>query len=83
MTERIVWRGVEVEIRYEENWLNTGLTHIEIEAQPRTPLPVTETGYRSHFIDPEALADFESVAAFVRFWLDTAAKDWDGQMSLF
>lgn len=80
---RIVWRGVTLEVRHTQNWLRTGLDHIEIEATPRTPLPITETGYRSHFIEPRDLADYEDAADLVRFWLDRAGKDWGGQLSLF
>ena len=82
MPTRFEWRGVTVEVRHEPNWLNTGLDHIEVMAIPRTPLPITETGYRSHFIDPGDLADYADAADFARFWLETAAKDWDGQLSL-
>ncbi len=82
MSTRFTWRGVTVEVRHEPDWLNSGFDHVEIEAIPRTPLPITETGYRSHFIDPGDLDDYDDVAAFARFWLEAAAKDWDGQLSL-
>ena len=83
MRTRLVWRGVEIEVRHVANWLNTGLDHIEIEAMPRTALPITETGYRSHFVDPGDLTDYADVADFLRFWLDSAAEKWSGQLSLF
>lgn len=83
MTTRIIWRGLAVDVRHTPNWLNTHLDHIEIEAVPRTKLPITATGYRSHFIDPGDLAEYDGPADFVRFWLDEAAKDWDAQLKLF
>ena len=82
MSSRFTWRGVIVEVRHEPDWLSTGFDHIEIEAIPRTPLPITETGYRSRFIDPGDLDDYDDAVAFARFWLEAAAKDWDGQLSL-
>lgn len=82
MSARFVWRGIEIEVRHERNWLKSGLDHLEIVAEPRTPLPITSTGYRSHFIDPGDLDDYEDVVDFARCWLDAAAKDWDGQMTL-
>ncbi len=79
----IEWRGIEIEVRYEPDWLGSGHAHIELESRPRTLLPVTETGYRSRFVNPEELDGFEDAAAFVLAWLNEAAKDWDGQMTLF
>ena len=41
-------------------------------------LPVTETGYRSHFIHPDELALWDRPEAFVLEWLNDAAchPDW-------
>lgn len=89
MTLSIEWEGIAVSLAHAPNWLNTDYDHIELRAGER--LPVTQTGYRSHFISPEELADFESVEGFVRQWLDEAAqsKGWQKhvaesrQLSLF
>ncbi len=83
MTMQIVWRGIEIEVRTEANWLGNDITHIEVQTTPRTPLPITETGYRSHFIDPQVLAEYDGVDDFVHQWLEEAAKGWDSQLSLF
>ena len=83
MKTEIIWRGVVIEIRHTPNWLGTERHHVEIEARPRTPLPVTETGYRSAFLAPDALEDYRNAAAFVQEWLDEAALDWEGQLTLF
>ncbi len=81
MLTQIEWRGLVVEIQHTANWLNTGFDHIEIKAESK--LPITETGYRSHFIDPGDLAEYADPAAFVRYWLNVSATDWDAQLSLF
>ncbi len=67
--------------------------HIEIRSQDKRILPITETGYRSHFMNgSEALAEFNhDPVEFVLWWLEEAAKDpnWkrreeaDRQGSLF
>ena len=51
-TERIVWNGITIEIRYCKSWLSGDINgyntaHLEIETvEPaRTRLPMTETGY--------------------------------------
>lgn len=82
----MTWRGITLQVRHRSNWLSTGFDHIEVEATPRERLPITETGYRSHFIDPDDLADYDGNAIiFVLFWLETTAKrvGWSGQKSLF
>ena len=35
------------------------------------PLPVSETGYKSHFIHPNEIALFESVHDYLGSWLDS------------
>jgi len=73
----LTWRGIEIEARYCANNYNI-IAHLEIEAinPPRARLPVTETGYRSHFhqmgtIEREHDGD---VVACVNHWLDNEAK---------
>lgn len=84
-TFRTVWNGVTIEIRWEPRWLNLSLqcfdpAHLEIESiEPaRAPLPITETGYRSHFTSPETIAAYGGPIAYVEAWLETEsqAPDW-------
>lgn len=76
-----VWNGVTISISYEPRWLSLsddyGLdtAHLEIEAiaPERAPLPITETGYRSHFTTASAVAAMGGPVALVRTWLDEEA----------
>lgn len=94
----VSWRNIRLEIRHCRNWLPTAeapfvTQHIEIRSQDKRLLPITETGYRSHFINgADALVEFDhDPVAFVLWWLDEAAKEpgWkqrefdDRQGSLF
>lgn len=82
----IDWRNavtgetVRLSVTHSRDYLSPGQDHVEIEsiAPARVPLPLTETGYRSHFIPGADLARFGSVRRFVEGWLETAAKakDW-------
>ena len=89
MTHSIDWEGISVSISHTSNWLCTGFDHLEIRAFEK--LPITETGYKAHFIHPDELALFASPVAFVEEWLAEAAKspDWiryredSRQLSLF
>lgn len=92
------WRGIAIEINYEANWLDRAdegydTAHLQIEtiAPERAPLPVTETGYRSHFTSAKTVAAYGGPVAFVRAWLDeeAAKPSWKAietasrQMTLF
>lgn len=72
MAISIEWDGIVVAISHTPNWLNTEHHHIELRADER--LPVTQTGYRSHFMNEEEFALFGDVTEFVILWLDEVAK---------
>jgi hypothetical protein len=84
-TFRIDWNGISIEIRWEPSWLNlassgSDMAHLEIEsiAPERASLPITETGFRSHFTSQETVAAYGGPVAFVEAWLETEsqAPDW-------
>ena len=83
------WEGIQYDLSYTQPTYCAPYHHIEIHAACR--LPVTETGYRSHFILPQELALWPSVEAFVHDWLTVAAstaewkeyKQQSQQLSLF
>lgn len=69
------WAGVELLISFERNWLGGDLTsHLEVtSAEPeRAALPITETGYKSHFCSASQIDDAGGPVAFVLAWLDEA-----------
>ena len=78
---RFTWQGIEIEARY---WpIKWGISaHLEIESinPPRARLPITETGYRSHF-HPSGTIESRGgdVVAQVVVWLDEEARKTDWQ----
>ncbi|HWA89811.1 MAG TPA: hypothetical protein VG889_07240 [Rhizomicrobium sp.] len=83
LVERFDWQGITVAVSYEADWLGVSkelsqfaTAHLEIEAvQPsKQALPVTETGYRSHFVARGVVEQAGGPVAFARAWLDQAAK---------
>ncbi len=56
-TAKLVWRDVTCRVRHTPNYLSKGWSHIEIivVTPKKAPLPITETGYRSHFLDEDLL----------------------------
>lgn len=81
----IVWRGVQIEITFTPEAFGM-VDHIELRTEGKAPLPVTETGYRSHFTHNGTVAKYGGAVAFVTAWLDHEAEcsGWRGaQLSLF
>lgn len=76
----VTGESVRIRITHARNYLAQGTDHIEIEslAPKRAPLPITETGYVSHFIDAHQLMDAGGAKAFAEAWLarESRSKDW-------
>lgn len=89
---KIVWDGIAVEVSYRENYhRDIGLAHIELRVEKGRIIPITETGYRSHFLHTCVVDEYGGPEAYVRAWLDNEAqspewnkrKDAARQMSFF
>lgn len=83
-TQRIEWHGITIEINYEPDWspaytgtYGTPLAHLQIRSlDPEcAALPITETGYLSHFIPASDINEYGGLIAFVRDALDEAAEN--------
>lgn len=83
-THRLEWNGIAIAVRYCRSWLDCyeriygyPLAHLTIEAvdPERAALPLTETGFLSHFTTPEDVEAAGGPSAFVRTALDDAAQD--------
>lgn len=84
-THRITWRGIDIEITFTPQRFGMA-DHIELHSEGKAALPVTETGYRSHFVPVGTVAEYGGAVAFITAWLDheAARTGWSGaQLSLF
>lgn len=85
-THNIIWQGIGVEITFTPEKFGI-VDHVELQAEGKQPLPVTETGYRSHFIPAGTVEQYGGTVAFVTGWLDHTPKrtGWqpEQQLSLF
>lgn len=95
----IEWQSVRIQITWEPDYLDmlatygTGTSHLQIKVLGPfgAQLPITETGYLSHFGDPAAVLEAGGPVRYVLAWLDHTAKSpqWrahceaNSQMSLF
>ncbi|PCI21053.1 hypothetical protein COB64_00845 [Candidatus Wolfebacteria bacterium] len=98
-TETLIWQSYEIEVRYDPDPFNLtssdreAMSHIEIRTiKPvKAALPITGTGYKSHFTPKGNIDEYATPAAFVKEWLEHEAQseDWkiaresDRQLSLF
>lgn len=81
----ITWRNVTIDITFTPEKFGM-VEHIELRTTNKEKLPVTETGYRSHFIPIGTTAAHGGAVAFVTAWLEHEAtrSGWSNdQMSLF
>jgi hypothetical protein len=91
VTSQIVWRSISIEITFHKHRWKSDFDHIELRVEEGRIIPVTETGYRSHFLPAGIVDEYGGPEDFVRAWLDPEAEtsDWKKreeaarQMSLF
>lgn len=69
----LTWNGRSLTITHEPEWLSSFHDHLEIRSDDGNPLPITRTGYRSHFVSPKDLAAAGGAIAFVQAWLGREA----------
>ena len=73
-------KSVRVRVIHSRDYLGQSQDHIEVESivPKKAPLPITETGYRSHFLPPLELLNNGGPVTFVTAWLDREAnrKEW-------
>lgn len=76
----LTWHGTLLAIHHTPLYFGHA-DHIEVlvKKPAKAMLPITETGYRSHFIDPEDLANEGGAVLFVQAWLEREAKTVEWQ----
>lgn len=71
---------IRLRITHARDYLVEGTDHVEVESiKPRrAPLPITQTGYSSSFIDWRQLKEAGGPVAFIEGWLarETQSKGW-------
>ncbi|MFK7875877.1 MAG: hypothetical protein AB8B71_08850 [Paracoccaceae bacterium] len=76
-THRLTWQGIEIELTYKPEGHGGVIAHLEVRSinPERAPLPITETGYRSHFHPVGTVeVDEGTLVEQVTAWLDEEAK---------
>lgn len=81
-TTTIDWQGIALSVSYAPSYLGLGGTsgyavaHLQVWAvkPERAALPITETGYRSHFLHPSFVEEAGGPVTYVLAWLDAEAQ---------
>ncbi|WP_299671320.1 hypothetical protein [uncultured Roseobacter sp.] len=75
-TYHLTWQGIEIEVIYTPKKWNV-TAHLELRSlhPKRAPLPITETGYKSHFHPIGTMEAAEgTITEQVTAWLDRSAQ---------
>ncbi|MDJ0641980.1 MAG: hypothetical protein QNJ15_04105 [Erythrobacter sp.] len=85
----MTWDGITIEIGWAPEYFSIGdgktMGHLEIRSidPEREPLPVTDTGYRSHWMTPEEMDQYGGPLNFVEAWIghEAQTQSWiDGKL---
>jgi hypothetical protein len=73
-TAHLTWRGTLLSIKHTPQYFGHA-DHVEVTVKKpvKAILPITDTGYRSHFIDPDELQAAGGAVLFVQAWLEREA----------
>ncbi len=74
----IKWEGRTIRLSYDPLSC-TLIDHLVIMVDDNMPIPITQTGYKSHFFGPcEPALTEEDIVALVHDWIEAEAKskDW-------
>jgi hypothetical protein len=80
---QINWQGQSLTVRHCAAWLGDETAHLEVVSADRAPHPISDTGYRSHFIRPEHIEEEGGPVAYVTAWLRSLNDGKPKQLSLF
>lgn len=76
----LVWRGVTCRVRHTPNYISKGWSHVEIfvTKPKKAPLPITSTGYLSHFLGEDELKRAGGPVMFFLDWIEREShtKQW-------
>ncbi len=70
------WEHVRYRVRHTPDYLIKGTDHIEVVviSPKKEPLPITETGYLSHFVTDGSCPGITEAVALFTAWIEREAK---------
>jgi hypothetical protein len=77
------WKGQALTIRWCPEWTPSVMAHLEAQSADEKPHPISETGYKSHFIQKQEVVNMGGPVAYVTAWLEELDDGKPVQLSLF
>ncbi len=70
------WEHVRYRVRHTPDYIIKGTDHVEVVviSPKKEPLPITETGYLSHFVTDGSCPGIDDAISFVTTWIEREAK---------
>ena len=73
VSSQIDWRGVAISVSYHRHqW--SEFDHIEVNVIGDGIIPITETGYRPHYLHSDVTDEYGGAVAYVLAWLEQEAQ---------
>ncbi len=68
------WCGIRISLQHVHDYCGV-IEHLEIRSidPEKAPLPITDTGYKSHFLTKASLHAYGSALNYVLVWLNEEA----------
>ena len=73
VTSQIDWHGVAISVSYHPHQWST-VDHIEVNVIGDGIIPITETGYRPHYLHSDVTDEYGGAVAYVLAWLEQEAQ---------
>ena len=73
------WKGLKLKIAYAEQWVTSvEVSHLAITSENKEIMPISKTGYKSHFTNKVTVDSFGGPVKMVHAWFDekSKSKEW-------
>jgi len=74
IVEDFEWEGIKIQARYKPEYIGSAHIELHVIEPPLAPIPVTPTGYISHFHKRGEVEAAGGPTAYAKAWLDHESK---------
>ncbi|MDF1864419.1 MAG: hypothetical protein P1U70_06275 [Saprospiraceae bacterium] len=78
---KLIWNTIAIDVKYDNDYskafretIGFSMAHLEIKSVDKVRLPITETGYKSHFIAATEIENYGGAEKYVTDWLEEESK---------
>ncbi len=70
----LLWQGIEITVKRAPEYYPGVIAHLEVQSAHDERLPITTTGYRSHFCKRAEVEEYDDPVAYVQARLEHMAE---------